>query len=83
MNADFTHLHVHTQYSLLDSAIRIDELFKKVSQDKMEAVAITDHGNLFGVLDFYLKAKEYGIKPILGCEMYLAPGDRKMKATTS
>jgi DNA polymerase-3 subunit alpha len=81
MNADFTHLHLHTQYSLLDGAIRLDALFKQASADKMEAVAMTDHGNMFGAIDFYLKAKERGIKPILGCEVYLAPGSRLMRGT--
>jgi DNA polymerase III subunit alpha len=81
MNADFTHLHVHTQYSLLDSALRLGDLFKKAAEDKMAAVAMTDHGNLFGAVDFYLKAKSHGIKPILGCEVYVAPQSRLMKAT--
>jgi DNA polymerase-3 subunit alpha len=81
MNADFTHLHLHTHFSLLDGAIRLDELFEAASADKMEAVAITDHGNMFGALDFYSKAKEFGIKPILGCEVYLAPGSRLMRGT--
>ena len=81
MNADFTHLHVHTQYSLLDSALRLTDLFKKAAEDKMEAVAMTDHGNLFGAVDFYLKAKEHGIKPILGCEVYVAPQNRTMRGT--
>ena len=79
--AEFTHLHLHTQYSLLDGAIRLKDLFKAAVQDKMEAVAITDHGNLFGALDFYTKAKEHGIKPIIGCEVYLAPGSRTLRAT--
>ncbi|MBI1861873.1 MAG: DNA polymerase III subunit alpha [Deltaproteobacteria bacterium] len=81
MAADFTHLHVHTEYSLLDSAIRVDALCKAAVADKMDSVAITDHGNLFGALDFYMTAKEHGIKPILGCEVYLAPGNRFMKGT--
>ncbi len=81
MNADFTHLHLHSQYSLLDSTIRFDALFKAAQEDKMEAVALTDHGNMFGALDFYLKGKEYGIKPILGCEMYMAPQSRLMRGT--
>ncbi len=81
MSADFTHLHVHTQYSLLDSALRLSDLFKKASEDKMEAVAMTDHGNLFGAVDFYLKAKAHGIKPILGCELYMAPQSRLMRGT--
>ncbi len=60
--------------------IRLDELFEAAVADKMEAVAITDHGNMFGALDFYSKAKEHGIKPILGCEVYLAPGSRTIKS---
>jgi len=79
--ADFTHLHVHTQYSLLDGAIRLDDLFKAAVADKMEAVGMTDHGNMFGALDFYSRAKDHGIKPILGCELYVAPGSRLMKST--
>ncbi len=79
----FTHLHLHSQYSLLDSTIRLDELFEFAVQDKMEAIALTDHGNLFGALDFYLKGKEAGVKPILGCEMYLAPGNRTQRGTTT
>ena len=68
----FTHLHLHTQYSLLDGAIRLDELFPKALSLGMKQVAMTDHGNLFGALDFYLKAKAHGVKPILGCETYVA-----------
>ncbi len=68
----FTHLHLHTQYSLLDGAIRLDELFPKALGLGMKQVAMTDHGNLFGALDFYLKAKAHGVKPILGCETYVA-----------
>ncbi len=70
--AGFTHLHLHTQYSLLDGAIRLDELFPRALALGMKQVAMTDHGNLFGALDFYLKAKAHGIKPILGCETYVA-----------
>jgi DNA polymerase-3 subunit alpha len=70
---DFTHLHLHTQYSLLDGAIRLDHLFPKVLERGMKSVAITDHGNLFGALDFYQKAKAHGVKPIFGCETYVAP----------
>lgn len=70
--AGFTHLHLHTQYSLLDGAIRVDELFPRALQLGMKQVAMTDHGNLFGALDFYLKAKAHGVKPILGCETYVA-----------
>lgn len=79
----FTHLHLHSHYSLLDSAIRLEELFEAAVQDKMEALALTDHGNMFGALDFYTKAKDHGIKPILGCEMYVAPGNRTQRGTTT
>jgi DNA polymerase-3 subunit alpha len=70
--AGFTHLHLHTQYSLLDGAIRLDELFPKALSLGMKQVAMTDHGNLFGALDFYQKARAHGVKPILGCETYVA-----------
>lgn len=69
----FVHLHVHTQYSLLDGAIRLGDLFKKAKDFGMPAVAITDHGTMFGVLDFYQQAEAAGIKPIIGCECYVAP----------
>ncbi|HEC49849.1 MAG TPA: PHP domain-containing protein, partial [Candidatus Desulfofervidus auxilii] len=67
----FVHLHVHTQYSLLDGAIRLPDLMAKVKEYNMPAVAMTDHGNLFGVIDFYEMALDNGIKPIIGCEVYL------------
>jgi DNA polymerase-3 subunit alpha len=70
----FVHLHLHTQYSLLDGAIRLKDLFTTAREMNMSAVAVTDHGNLFGALDFFLHAKEAGIKPIIGCEVYVAPG---------
>jgi DNA polymerase III subunit alpha len=70
---EFTHLHLHTQYSLLDGAIRLDQLFPKVLERGMKSVAMTDHGNLFGALDFYQRAKAHGVKPIFGCETYIAP----------
>jgi DNA polymerase-3 subunit alpha len=70
--AGFTHLHLHTQYSLLDGAIRLDELFPRALDLGMTQVAMTDHGNLFGALDFYEKARAHGVKPILGCETYVA-----------
>ena len=70
---EFTHLHLHTQYSLLDGAIRLDQLFPKVLERGMKTVAMTDHGNLFGALDFYQRAKAHGVKPIFGCETYVAP----------
>ncbi len=73
---EFVHLHVHTAYSLLDGAIRLKDLVRRVQELEMPAVAITDHGALFGVLEFYEKVREAGIKPILGCELYVAPGSR-------
>ncbi len=72
-SSHFVHLHVHTQYSLLDGAIRIDPLLKRVADFDMDAVAITDHGTMFGALTFYEKATQAGIKPVIGCECYLAP----------
>ena len=71
--SDFVHLHVHTQYSLLDGAIRIDPLIKRVREMGMGSVAITDHGTMFGAVEFYEKAHKAGLKPIIGCECYLAP----------
>ncbi|MFV1950797.1 MAG: DNA polymerase III subunit alpha [Nitrospinota bacterium] len=79
-HSDFVHLHLHTQYSLLDGALRFDPLFQQADKYKMPALAITDHGNMFGVIDFYQKAKSYGIKPIIGCEVYVAPGSRLEKS---
>src|SRR5262245_6352109 len=79
MAAGFTHLHLHTSYSLLDGAIRLPDLFPKVLEHGMKAVAMTDHGNMFGALDFYKKAKEHGVKPIFGCETYVAATDRHDK----
>ena len=67
---DFVHLHCHTEYSLLDGAIRIDDLCAKAKDFGMPAVAITDHGNLYGALNFYTTAKKYGLKPLIGCEIY-------------
>jgi DNA polymerase-3 subunit alpha len=76
---EFVHLHVHTAFSLLDGAIRVKDLLAQAQAYGMPAVAITDHGSLFGVLDFYQKAKAAGIKPLLGCELYVAPGSRQEK----
>ena len=73
----FTHLHVHTEYSLLDGASRIGDLIGAVKDLGMDSVAITDHGVMYGVLDFYKEAKKQGVKPIIGCEVYLAPGPRQ------
>ena len=75
-SSDFVHLHVHTQYSLLDGMIRLDDLFKKVSEYGMQSVAMTDHGNIYGAIDFYKHAMKNGVKPIIGCEMYVAPDKR-------
>ncbi len=79
MSAGFTHLHVHTQYSLLDGAIRLPDLLNKCKEYGMTSVAITDHGAMFGALEFYTKAKKADIKPIVGCELYVAPNDRTEK----
>ncbi len=79
----FTHLHVHTQYSILDGAAVIKSLIAKAKKDNMEAVAITDHGNMFGVKEFHNEAKKQGIKPILGCEVYVARRSRFEKSDKS
>jgi len=65
----FVHLHLHSEYSLLDGAVRIDKLFERVNQLGMKAVGLTDHGVMYGVIDFYKKALEYNVKPIIGCEL--------------
>ncbi|MFZ2192822.1 MAG: DNA polymerase III subunit alpha [Candidatus Moraniibacteriota bacterium] len=75
----FSHLHVHTHYSLLDGLSKIDELLDRVQELGMDSVAITDHGVLYGAIEFYMKAKARGIKPIIGCEMYLTPTDLHSK----
>lgn len=72
----FAHLHVHTEYSLLDGSNKIKEYVARVKELGMNSAAITDHGVMFGCIDFYKAAKEAGIKPILGCEVYVAPGSR-------
>ncbi len=73
----FVHLHLHTHYSLLDSAIRIPDLAAQVSRLGMPAVAITDHGNLFGAFQFHRASIEAGVRPVIGCEVYVAPGDHR------
>jgi len=75
----FVHLHLHTQYSLLDGANKIERLVPRVTQCGMPAVAMTDHGNMFGAVEFYKTASKAGVKPIIGCEVYVAPGDRRDK----
>jgi DNA polymerase-3 subunit alpha len=74
--AEFTHLHVHTQYSLLDGAIRVKDLYPKIQSLGMDSVAVTDHGNMFGAVDLYTAAKKHGTKLIFGCETYVAASDR-------
>ncbi len=78
----FTHLHVHTEYSLLDGSNKIKEYVKRVKELGMDSAAITDHGVMYGVIDFYRAAKEVGIKPIIGCEVYVAPNSRFDKELT-
>ncbi len=78
----FTHLHVHTEYSLLDGSNKIKEYVKRVKELGMDSAAITDHGVMYGVIDFYKAAKEAGIKPIIGCEVYVAPNSRFDKELT-
>ena len=78
----FVHLHLHTEYSLLDGAVRMKELMKKAVEFKMPAVAMTDHGNLFGAIEFYQEATAAGIKPIIGCEAYIAPASHKDRSSS-
>ncbi len=75
-HADFVHLHLHSEYSLLDGACRLDKLMEKAHGLKFPALSLTDHGVLFGAIDFYQAARKAGIKPIIGCEVYVAPGSR-------
>ncbi|MFZ4596500.1 MAG: PHP domain-containing protein, partial [Verrucomicrobiaceae bacterium] len=79
MSDSFVHLHLHTEYSLLDGAVRVPELMKRTKALGMPAVAMTDHGNLFGAIDFYMAAKKAGVKGIIGCEVYLAPTSMQEK----
>ena len=76
----FAHLHVHTEYSLLDGASRIKELVQRTQELGMDSIAITDHGTMYGTIAFYKEAKKQGIRPIIGCEVYLAPGSRHERA---
>src|SRR6186713_1853497 len=80
--SDFVHLHLHSEYSLLDGACRVEELLDKAVELKMPAVAITEHGNMFSSIIFHDQARKRGINPILGCEVYVAPGDRRTKSGT-
>ncbi len=81
--SDFVHLHVHTDYSLLDGACRVDRLMARATELGMKALALTDHGNMFGAIGFYNAAKSAGIKPLIGCELYLAVGSRLEKTGKS
>src|SRR3979411_611353 len=78
--SEFVHLHLHTEFSLLDGACRIDELLDQASKLKMQAIAVTEHGNMFSSVIFHDHARQHGIKPILGCEVYVAPGSRLSKS---
>ena len=75
-HADFVHLHLHTEYSLLDGAYRLDRLMDRAHELKFPSIAITDHGVLYGAVEFTTAARKAGIKPIIGCEMYMAPRSR-------
>lgn len=81
--SEFVHLHVHTEYSLLDGSARIQNLLERAKELGMDSLAITDHGVMYGVVDFYKKAKKIGIKPILGCEIYVVDGDHTIKNVTN
>ena len=77
MPGDFVHLHLHSQYSLLDGANRLPELCRRIAELGMPAVAVTDHGNMFGAFHFYHEALQNGVRPIIGVEAYIAPADRR------
>ena len=79
--SEFVHLHCHTSYSLLDGACRIDPLLDQAQAFGMNSLAITDHGAMFGTIEFYKGAKKRGLKPIIGCEIYMAPGSRFDKSS--
>src|SRR5436190_8338304 len=80
--SEFVHLHLHTEFSLLDGACRVGEMLDRAAALKMRAVAVTEHGNLFSAVAFHDEARKRGVKPILGCEVYVAPGDRRDKSGT-
>ena len=82
-HADFVHLHLHTEYSLLDGACRMDRLMDRAHELKFPSLAITDHGVMFGAIEFYQAAMKTGIKPIIGCEVYVAPGSRHEKKSST
>ena len=80
-HSEFVHLHVHSEYSLLDGAAQLEKLVKKAKELRFPAIALTDHGNLFGGIDFYQAASKAGLKPIVGCELYIAPGGRRERGS--
>src|SRR2546423_12081528 len=82
-HADFVHLHLHTEYSLLDGACRLDRLMERAHELKFSALSLTDHGVMYGAIDFYQAARAKGIKPIIGCEVYVAPGSRLEKKSST
>ena len=82
MSSPFVHLHVHSEYSILDSSCKIAALLERTAECGMDAIALTDHGVMSGVIKFYRQAKKRGVKPILGCEIYVAPGDRRDRTST-
>src|ERR1051325_4008562 len=82
-HAEFVHLHLPSEYSLLDGACRLDKLMDKAHELKFPALALTDHGVMYGAIDFYQAAREEGIKLIIGCEVYVAPGSRLEKKTSA
>ena len=77
MSGEFVHLHNHSEYSMLDSICRIRDIIQWAVENSAPAVALTDHGNMFGVWEFYTTAQKAGVNPIVGCEVYVAPGDRR------
>src|SRR5674476_541736 len=79
--SDFAHLHVHTEYSMLDGAARIDELFDEANRLGQTSMGITDHGYVFGAHEFWSKARKHGIKPVIGVEAYLTPGTSRLDRT--
>ena len=82
-HSDFVHLHLHTEYSLLDGACRVSDVVAKAQASKMPAIALTDHGSMYGAVEFFKEAKGAGLKPIIGCETYIAPGSRLEKKASN
>ena len=74
--SEFVHLHTHSEYSLLDGAGRVADLVRRVKEAGMPAIALTDHGNMYGAVEFFKQARKYGIRPIIGCEVYISPRSR-------